>query len=299
MRRSYFLPLSAWLWILLLLTPTERAWAVINAGLQPYDLFTSRYSRALVLEVTEVDPSSGLLKTSLVNTYKGEPESETEVSIQFDASLLGVLADALSDGDFQKGDPIVVFAGRKRAKKDFMLYANSFYLGKIESPGNWTIDRTGQGAVGMSGEQLNTLAGTWNGSTPQLVRMLEDMAAGIDFFPRKAYVQFKDDILLDRLESGVTALAVFDIEGDGDEDIVACSDVGNKVYLQTDPMVFVNATESLKLSGGSPSVALADFDGDGLNDLLAGTTLYQGQFEDNRFYFVKTELLPERSASKL
>ncbi|MEM7791280.1 MAG: VCBS repeat-containing protein, partial [Verrucomicrobiota bacterium] len=47
------------------------------------------------------------------------------------------------------------------------------------------------------------------------------------------------------------------------------------------------------------SVALADFDGDGLNDLLAGTTLYQGQFEDNRFYFVKTELLPERSASKL
>jgi len=271
----------------ILLAPAH---AVINAGLQPYDLFKSRYSRALALEVTAVEASG--LKCKVVKTIKGKEEPQARIDLRFEEALVEVLESAVADGDIKVGDPIAVFAGRKRATKDFMLYANSFYLGKIQEPGVWKINRTGQGATGTSGEQLNTLAGTWNGATPQLIKLLEDAAAERDHFPRKAYVRFKEDVLLDKLDAPVGALAVFDIEGDGDDDIVACSEEGDRIYLQTDPMVFVNATEKFGLDSRSVSCALADANADGLNDLLAGAVLYQGQFAGNKFTFKKTDFLP-------
>ena len=282
-------------WLLLALA--FPAQAVINAGLQPYDLFKSRYSRALALEVTAVEGKS--LKCKVIKTIKGKPEAKPEIDLQFDAALVEVLESAVADGDIKVGDPIAVFAGRKRATRDFMLYANSFYLGKIQGPGIWKIDRTGQGATGTGGEQLNTLAGTWNGATPRLIDLLEDAAAERDHFPRKAYVRFKEDVLLDKLDAPVQALAVFDIEGDGDDDIVACSEKGDRTYLQTDPMVFVNATEKFGLDSKSASCALADANADGLNDLLVGAVLFQGQFAENKFSFKKTELLPASLAENL
>lgn len=265
---------------------------VINAGLQPYDLFKSRYSRALALEILEVDQAGLKLKCKVTKVIKGKAEASDHVHLEFDKALADVLEGAVQDGDIKVGDAIAVFAGRKRASRDFMLYANSFYLGKIQEPGEWKIDRTGQGAAGVNGEQLNTLAGTWNGATPQLIKLLEDAAAERDHFPRKAYVRFKEDILLDKLEGPIHAISVFDIEGDGDEDIVACSEKGDRIYLQTDPMVFVDATEKLGVDSSSSSCAFADINADGLNDFLAGPVLYLGQFADNKFSFKKTELLP-------
>lgn len=273
--------------------------AVINAGLQPYDLFQTRYRRAMVLEITQIDTATSTLQCRVTKTIKGTAEAKPAVSVQFDPALAGVLTDAMKDGDIKIGDPIAVFAGRKRASRDFMLYANAFYLGKIQEPGVWKIDRTGQGAAGVNGEQINTLAGTWNGATPRLVDLLEDIAAGRDHFPRKAYVRFKEDILLDRLKAPINAIAVHDLEGDGDEDIIACSANGNQIYLQTDPMVFVNGTERLGLNAKSTSCAVADFNADGLNDVLVGAELFQGHFTDNRFYLKKTALLPASLAKGL
>jgi len=273
--------------------------AVINAGLQPYDLYQSRYKRVLILEIASIDSASAGLKCKVVKTIKGKPEASAEIDLQFDQTLVGVLESAIRDGDLKVGDPIAVFAGRKRATRDFMLYANSFYLGKIQEPGKWKITRTGQAAAGINGEQLNTLAGTWNGATPRLVDLLEDVAAGRDHFPRKAYVRFKEDILLDKLDAPVSAVAMVDLEGDGDEDIVACSSAGDRIYLQTDPMVFVNVTEKLGIQSSSVSCALADGEGDGLNDLLLGGVYYQGQFENNRFGFKKTDRLPKALSQNL
>lgn len=278
---------------------TSPVKAVINAGLQPYDLFKTRYSRALALEILEINANDSSLKCKVTKTIKGKPEAAGAITLTFDASLSDVLESAIQDGDLKVGDPVAVFAGRKRATKDFMLYANSFYLGKIQAPGQWTIDRTGQGAAGVNGEQLNTLAGTWNGATPRLIDLLEDAAAGRDHFPKKAYVRFKEDILLDKLDGPVNAIAVFDLEGDGDEDIVACSDQGDRIYLQTDPMVFVNATERLAVGSQSKSCAFADTNADGLNDFLAGSILYHGQFVENKFSFKKTDFLPQDLAVDL
>ncbi|YCM45030.1 VCBS repeat-containing protein [Verrucomicrobiaceae bacterium 227] len=286
---TFALPMS-------LVTPVE---GVINAGLQPCDLYETRYSRVLALEIMAIDPARHSLKCRVVKTIKGKPEASPEVNLQFDAALADVLESAMKDGDIKVGDPVAVFAGRKRATNDFMLYANSFYLGEIKEPGVWKIDETGQGVAGVNGEQLNTLAGTWNGATPRLIDLLDDVAAGRDHFPRKAYVRFKEDILLDQLDAPVSAVSVFDLEGDGDEDIIACSAEGDRIYLQTDPMVFVNATTNLGLDSRSTSCALADANGDGLNDLLAGAVLYQGQFLENRFTLKRTDWLPDSLAVEL
>ncbi len=273
--------------------------AVINAGLQPYDLYQSRYDRVLVLQVTAVDASTATVKCKVVKTLKGTAEATDEISMTFTGPLAGVLEQALKDGDFKVGDPVAVLAGRKRATKEFMLYANSFYLGNIKAPGAWVIDKTGQGAVGMDGEQINTLAGTWNGATPRFVDLLEDIAAGRDHFPRKAYVRFKEDKLLTKLDAPVEGLAVFDINGDGTEDIVACSTKGDRIFLQTDPMVFIDATESMGIKSASKSCAVADVNLDGLNDLLIGAVIYQGKFTDNQFTLEKTNHLPDSLAKDL
>jgi hypothetical protein len=276
-----------------LLLIANQARAVINAGLQPYDLFQSRYDRVIVLQIKTVDLAASTVRCQVLKTLKGVVETNAIVTLQFDPTLTEVLAGAVQDGDIQPGDPVAVFAGRRRSSREFMLYANSFYLGSVTGPGEWKIDKTTQNMVGEDGEQINTLAGTWNGATAQLVNLLEDIAAGRDHFPRKAYVRFREDLLLDRLDGPVEAIAVFDIEGDGDEDIIVCSRKGDRIYVQTDPMIFLNATTNLGLTSASGSVALADVNGDGLNDLLAGAVLHLGRFADNRFRFEKTDFLPE------
>ena len=281
--KRYMLALAS-----LLLMTASTAQAVINAGLQPYDLYQSRYRQALALTIDQVDAAKGEITAHISTVYKGTLQKETAVRVRF----TGAVTDAVKGGAFEPGRPIAVFAGRRRQAKDLMLYADGFYLGAMQDDGLWILDRSGEQTVGVDGKAIDTLAGTWNGSTDQLLRLLEDIAAGRDHFPRKAYARFKADILLDELDAPVTALGLFDIEGDGDEDIVACSSAGDRLYMQTGPMIFVDATRRVGLETASVSCCLADFDGDFLSDLLAGDVLYKGVFSDNRFHFRKTDLLP-------
>jgi hypothetical protein len=271
------------------LVTVTTAQAVINAGLQPYDLYQSRYRQALALTVDQADTAQGRVRAHITHVYKGTAKQDSPVTLQFTGDVRG----AVTNDAFAPGKPIAVFAGRRRQAQDLMLFAEGFYLGRMQPDGTWVLDRSSEKIVGVDGQSIPTLAGTWNGSTDQLLHLLADIAADDDHFPRKAYARFKSDILLDKLDQPVSALGLYDIEGDGDEDLVVCSPGGDRLYLQTDPMSFVLATESFGLTGASPSCCLGDVDGDSLTDLLAGSVLYRGAFADNRFQFVKTDLLPD------
>jgi len=262
--------------------------AVINAGLQPYDLVQYRYTHVFALTVDRVDPVSAKVTAHVTESFKGTFVADTAITLQF----VGPLREAVGDACFQIGRPIAAFVGRTRQANQLMIYADGFYLGQMTDHQTWTLDRSSEQTVGMDGQTIGTLAGTWNGATDQLVRLLQDIAAERDHFPRKAYARFKPDILLDSLEQPITGLGLYDIEGDGDEDIVACSPGGDRVYLQTTPLQFADATKRLGLDGASVSCSFADFNGDFLNDLLAGGVLYQGTFTDDRFQFRETNLLP-------
>lgn len=275
-----------------LIATVAPATAVINVGLQPADLFESRYDRVLILRIDSIGSDNRTINCKIDKTLKGDVGDQKDVTLQFTPEIAEALAGAVADGDVKVGDPVAVFAGRKRRSQDVMLYANAFYLGKATTPNEWVIDATSANLNGNDGEQINTLAGTWNGSTPRLVDMLEDIAEDSAHFPRKAYARFKQDTLLTKVDGAVNAVAIADLEGDGDEDIILSSEKGDRIFIQADPMQFIDATEHFKLESSSLSCAVADANGDGLNDLLLGTTLYLGSFESNNFGLKKTDLIP-------
>jgi hypothetical protein len=240
------------------------------------------------LTIDRVDPARATVTAHVTESFKGAFNPETAITLQFE----GPLKEAVGDACFTSGHPMAAFVGRQRKSKELMIYADGFYLGQMSDEKTWIIDRSSEQTVGIDGQSIGTLAGTWNGATDQLIHLLQDIAAGRDHFPRKAYGRFKSDIQLDRLEQPISGLGLYDIEGDGDEDLVICSPGGDRIYLQTTAMTFVNATEKLGLNSRGPSCCLADFNGDFLTDLLAGDVLYQGRFADNRFQFQPTTLLP-------
>jgi FG-GAP-like repeat len=277
--------------ICMLLLPM-LAHAVINVGLQPHDLYQTRYSQVSILEITAVDAATGVLETKVIRTLKGDIKVDAPIKLELTGDMKSVMPEVIAQGDFTVGAKAVVFAGRTRRPKDLMVYAGSFFLGEMAAPDHGKLDKSGTAMTGVDGQEISTLAGTWNGTTEQLIVLLEDIAAGRDHFPHKAYARFQKDIVLDQLTGPVTGIAVYDIEGDGDEDIIAASPAGDRIFLQGDPMQFANATESLGLKSKSQSVALADVNADGLADLLAGAALHLGRFEDNRFRYEAVDWLP-------
>jgi len=268
------------------------AHAVINVGLQPYDLFQSRYKQVVILTIDTVEPQAGLVYCKVTESLKGKIGVGQKIQLSFVGDMKQMVAQYDEQGDFKPGKPIVCLAGRTRRTKDLMIYANGFYLGQMTDVAHWTLDKSGQAMTGVDGQAINTLAGTWNGSTEQLARMVRDIAAGRDFFPRKAYARFAEDRLLDDLDKPVTGIAVYDLEGDGDLDIVACSHAGDQIYLQVKPNEFVNATDTMGIQSRSRTCSLADMNGDGLTDMLLDQTLYLGQFAEKRFQFAKGKTLP-------
>lgn len=263
-------------------------YAVINAGLQPYDLVQYRYAHVFALTIDQVDLTDAKIVAHVTESFKGTFVADTSITLRF----VGPLQEAVADTCFQPGRPMAAFVGRTRRSKELMVYADGFYLGQMTDNNTWIIDRSSEQTVGMDGQTIGTLAGTWNGATDQLIFMLHDIAAEREHFPRKAYARFKPDILIDTLDQPITGVGLYDIEGDGDEDIIACSPAGDRAYLQTAPLSFIDATKGLGLDSTSTSCSLADFNGDFLSDLLVGGVLYQGTFTDNRFRFSKTNLLP-------
>jgi hypothetical protein len=267
---------------------TPKLYAVINAGLQPYDLMQYRYTHVLALTINQVDQKDTKIVAHVAQSFKGTFVVDTSITLSF----VGPLKQALADTCFQPGRSMVAFVGRKRRSRELMVYADGFYLGQMTDNNTWILDRSSEQTVGMDGQTIGTLAGTWNGATDQLIRLLQDISEERDHFPRKAYARFKPDILIDKLDQPITGLGLYDIEGDGDEDIIACSPAGDRAYLQIAPLRFVDTTKGLALDSTSTSCSLADFNGDFLSDLLVGGVLYQGTFSDNRFRFSKTNLLP-------
>lgn len=277
----------------------EPCYAVINAGLQPYDLYSSRYDQVLVLQVKNADAAQAAVDCTIQEVLKGKLQAGKAVRLEFVDAMKDIARQTIEKGGLKPQSPIVVFAGRRRSPKDIMIYADTFYLGQMTNESSWSLDETSQPTVGTDGQPINTLAGTWNGSTEQLVEMVRDISADRDFFPRLAYASFQKDILLDSLDARIEGVAIYDIEGDGDEDILVCSDKGDRIYLQVDPMKFVDATAKLQLDSASSSCSVADVNADGLPDILAGHVVYLAKFQDNRLFYEKQGILPQDLKSNL
>lgn len=285
---------------LLAFTPVSL-WAVINVGLQPSDLF-ERHETVLSGQIERVDREAEKLFLRVTTLHKGDTPKVGEV---IEIAAVEAMAGALKPGgaeltDFAPGKPIAAFVGKRqrRRENELLFYAGSFYLGVRESATRWKWNAGDTQMLGVDGQPVPTMLGTWNGSTPQLIRMLADVASNRAYYPRRGYAAFKEDILIDTLPGPVKGVSLYDLDRNGLPDIYACSSQGDRIYLQMEPMVFVDATEWLGLTQASVSSAFADFDLDGIPDLLAGGTLLRGFVDGEQRGFKPGGALPLSAADR-
>ena len=256
------------------------AGALINPTLQPGDLYV-RYNAVVTGRIDAVDAKARTFTVVITKVYKGK-FAPKRVTVAANGDMKDFFGELVDDKTFAAGKKVVAFVGkrRRRHETDLLVYWGSFGLGKLaakDKPDRWLWDAEDAQALGVDNDTVPSLSGTWNGSTEQLIGLLDDIAGGTAFFPRRAYATFKPDVLLDKLPKAVRGVALYDIDRDGRLDVYACSAAGNRVYLQLKPLQFVDATAQLKLKGvSSASCSFADVNADGRPDLLAGGRILLG-----------------------
>ncbi|MBC8002041.1 MAG: VCBS repeat-containing protein [Opitutaceae bacterium] len=251
--------------------------AIVNPSLQPNGIH-DRYQVVALLRVDALDEANHTASLSVTQVIKGDYKAE-KISI------------TLGESSFTPGESVVAFIGGKGrgAAAKVLIYpgAGRWKTAEIlenSDPANpqwkWTADlpRTEMG-------------GTFNGRVDRLAEMMTDVGEGRYYFPAGPVARFRSDQKVDQLPKPVRGVAMFDVNGDGKPDLYACSEGGNRLYLQTGTLEFKDSTESLGLGGVvSESVGFADANADGRADLLADGTIFLQQANGT---FLKSENLPE------
>ncbi|MHC4200713.1 MAG: FG-GAP repeat domain-containing protein, partial [Planctomycetota bacterium] len=260
--------------------------AFVNPSLQPIHLY-ERYKVVLAGKVVTTDLTnddaeveSGRIRLKVSTVCKGEftgkeiaidvPAKEDRGEPEHDAyQAWNIWHVAKKDRTF------VAFVGSKRPRHghEIRLYCGDeqWHHARIADPAKpsvWTYEYA----------SARFMRGTFNGDATRLAEMLVDKKNETAFFPADINVRLNRDIRVGTLPGGVRGVALFDIDGDGDPDILACSERGIRAYLQGGPMKFADSTKRLGLSGVSGMCcALADVNADGRSDLLVDTQLFLKQ----------------------
>ncbi len=246
------------------------ATALINPQVQPRNLF-DQYNTVLGLEVVKVDSKSLTITTKVVGAAKGEDPGET---VALTATGRDKLNEVLS---VSEGQMLVAFAGRNRPRSrmnDVLYYVGggTWHKAQItDTPGKW--DLTGNADEGKSGAEI--FFGVFNGAVGQLWAMAQDLASDRAYYPASPFTSFEATEIA-KLDGPVRGVALFDFDSDGDLDIIATSETGDRVFTREADGSHKDVTAARGLSETkSRSVSLADADGDGAADILLDGVLFQ------------------------
>lgn len=312
--RSVCAATVAFVLVAVLLSP---AGGVINPGLQPVDL-CQRHQNVLICHVTGVDVHAGTFSLKVANSLKGDMKAGDGIVVAAEGDMKALLTARAKDGSLAAGRPLVAFAGKTQPRsrqKDLLFYCDGGWgVGQADEAARWTWKATdaAEEAIAVGADAagaVSTLGGTWNGSTAMLQALVMDIFAGSAYLPRKAYVAFQEELPLMDMAGAGRGVALYDIDGDGKLDIYACGDAGDQLMLQSAPQAqpdgtmppvgFVAGGEYMGLAGlASPSCSLADVNGDGLADLLAGAVIYVAA-DRLKERFGKSDLLAAAASLKV
>jgi len=261
-----------------LLTATA-AQALVNPLLQPIHLY-ERYKAVLTGEVVSAeltddnyDVESGRIKLKVTAVCRGEFTSK---EITIDVPAWDDRGESAYDSNEEwniwdvaiEGRTFVAFVGKQarrgRGQDEVLLYCGQRQwhharIADMDKPSQWTYQ--------SASEQV--MVGTFNGAASRLADMMIDTKNGTAFFPAIPTVRLGRHTSIGTLPAAARGVAMFDLDGDGDLDVLACCEDGVCAYLQGDSIKFSDATEKLGLKDiAGTSCALADVNGDGRSDLL-------------------------------
>jgi len=259
------------------------AWALVNPLLQPIHLY-DRYTVVLAGTVVaadladeDEDVESGRVTLKVSTVFKGGfAAKEIVIDVPARKNRGEVKHEANEDWNIwdvaYKNHTFVAFVGKKRRRggDEILLYCGERQwhharMADKAKPSVWTYESA----------SAQVMVGTFNGASTRLADMLADAAKGTAFFPADVNVRLNRDLTVGTLPGAAGGVAMFDLDDDGDLDVLACSAKGIRAYLQEGKMKFVDATEKLGLKGISGiSCGLADVNADGLSDLLIDTQLF-------------------------
>jgi hypothetical protein len=254
--------------------------AVINPELQPVHLH--RIHRAVMAcRVTNLDTEELTVTLAVEEVSKGSFAPRTVTMKAADDDLLeAVLA-------LEEGQMIVCFAGKRRPRSrrnDILYYAGGgkWYEARFVSddePSRWDLLADADEDVDPTSSRI--MFATFNGRVESLWEMMVDFAAGRAYFPAVPFTRFRA-LRIDSFDEPLRGVALHDVNGDGRPDVLACSDGGNRLYVQRGRERFLDQTAAFGLAGTrSASCSFADADADGDPDLLLDGRIYL--FADGRF----------------
>jgi len=260
---------------------------LVNPSLQPGDL-VERRRIVLALRVERIDLDTKVVSLSVQRVFKGTFAPQT-----VELALVGDQPQEAFFAVLHRGHTVVAMIGDSRKPLDLLFYAGgegrwqSGAVASADEPGRWQWTRD----LGQA------LFGTYNGDSSRLADLIADQFAGRPYFPAARIDSFADDRVLGTLAGPGRGVALIDLDGDDRLDVYACSPAGDRVWMQTAPLVFTDRTSELGLAGSaSVSVNAADIDGDGRIDLLLDGSLRR-RLADGRF--AATETLPEAAGAVL
>jgi hypothetical protein len=279
----------------MLLVLPAYATAMVNPSLQPGHLY-DRYQAVLCLKVQTVDSAAHRAELEVTQVFKGKFEPR-KISIAADDEEVQDAFEVLA----RKGRIFVAFAGQDRRDKEQGVL---FYPG---GEGRWQQARMDasdpskwEWTEDIDPIDDERMLGTFNGSVERLSEMMADKMEGRYFFPAVPFMKFDQEIEIGKFDKRIRGVALYDIDGDGRLDAYACSDGGDRLYLQTGDLKFTDVTAAAGLAGAAtPSVSIGDVNADGLADILAGATVYLASQQGGKRVFQPCDLLPKSAAEKL
>lgn len=232
------------LFLSLIVSWASRAPGVIGVSMSMADLY-EQSEEVLVTEVRKGDP--GVMELKVTRQPKGSGSLE-KISLSF--------ANGVTMPAVQPGEPAILFVGLKGAA--------------IHVADGWLTARNSQKGMVVTKNQGPT--NDFPGRTRALLRVVADLEAGKRTLANEvSHFVFRGDIrFLSEIPPHPTALVTADVNGDGQEDVLAVSEETAELLI--------NAKGTLRSEGFGKAAGKwacsGDVNGDGRPDFLIGDLLW-------------------------